>query len=433
MAGPALTVLAAGFYRAVMDSPDLLIRNATLRGRPGRWSLAARGGLISLVAEDDPDLGPATGVTLDADGALVTEPFVDAHLHLCKAHTLDRAGPTALSEYTGGAMGAAMGAIETAAAVKTGQTAESVLERARPVLLESVRHGVRAVQAFADIDPKAGLTGLEALLALREEFRGLVDVRVVAFPQDGLLREPGTEELVAEAVRRGADVVGGIPWIEWTDTDAAEHVRRMVDLARRHGLRVAMLVDDAGDPGLRTAEMLARELLEQNMIGRGSAQHARAMALYPEPYLRRLAGLCRAAGLGFVSDPHTGPLHLPVFRLADAGVPVALGQDDIEDAYYPFGRHNLLEVAFLAAHLLDARTDAALERLYDMVTVDAARVTGLPACRLEPGAPADLVILEGRTVREALTRHAPPRHVVVAGRVVASSVLRTSFGPGVPR
>ncbi|WP_344918872.1 hypothetical protein [Streptosporangium oxazolinicum] len=133
-----------------MDTPDLLIRNAALCGRPGRWSPAATGGLISLVAEDDPGLAPATGVTLDADGALVTEPFVDAHLHLRKVHTLDRAGPAALSQYTG----AAMSAIETAATVKTGQTAESVLERARPVLLESVRQGVRAVQAFADIESR---------------------------------------------------------------------------------------------------------------------------------------------------------------------------------------------------------------------------------------------------------------------------------------
>ncbi|GAA2858368.1 amidohydrolase family protein [Streptosporangium fragile] len=415
-----------------MNTPELLVRNATLRGRPGRWMLAAANGLLTVVAEDDPDAAPATGVTLDADGALVTEPFVDAHLHLCKVHTLDRAGSAALSDYTGATMGAAMTAIETAAAVKRGQTAEAVRERARSVLLESVRHGVRAVQAFADVDPEAGLTGVEALVALREEFRGVVDVRVVAFPQDGLLRAPGTEELMAAAVRRGADVVGGIPWIEWTDADAAEHVNRMTDLALRHGLRVAMLVDDAGDPGLRTTEMLARALIARDMVGRGSAQHARAMALYPEPYLRRLTGLCRAAGLGFVSDPHTGPLHLPVMQLSRAGVPVALGQDDVEDAYYPFGRHNLLEVAFLAAHLLDARTDPDLERLYDMVTVDAARVAGLPAHRLRPGAPADLVVLEGRTVREALTRHAPPRHVIVAGRVTASSTRRTSFGADVP-
>lgn len=388
--------------------------------------VAVGDGRITLVAEDDPEL--SADVTIDAEGSLVTEPFVDAHLHLCKVNTLDMVGSEALTDYTTGTMGAAMSAIHTAAAVKRGQTVDAVLERARAVLRESVRHGVRAVQAFADVDPVAGLTGVDALLELRREFAGRVDIQVVAFPQDGLVCAPGTEELLVEAVRRGVDVVGGIPWIEWTDADAERHVNRVVELAFEHGRRVAMLVDDAGDLSLRTTEMLAKALLDHDMTGRGSAQHARAMALYPEPYLRRLIELCRAAGLGFVSDPHTGPLHLPVMHLTEAGIPVALGQDDIADAYYPFGRHNMLEVAFLAAHILQARTDPDLEKLYDMITTTAARVIGRPTHRLHINAPADFVILDGRTVREALTRHSPPRHVVIAGKIVASTETRTVFG-----
>ncbi len=400
----------------------LIVHNAALRGRPGRWSLTAERGRITSI-------GPDSGTTpaapaLDAEGNLVTEPFVDAHLHLCKVHTLDLAGGGPLAAYTKGTMGAAMDAIDGASAVKAGQTEEAVTERARSALVESVRHGVRAVQAFADVDPVAGLTGVRALLALKEEFREFVDVRVVAFPQDGLLKAPGTEELVERAVGLGADVVGGIPWIEFTDADAAEHVRRMVALAKRTGRRVAMLVDDAGDPGLRTTETLAAELLAQDMTGRASAQHARAMALYPEPYLRRLTGLLAKAGLGLVSDPHTGPLHLPVLPLTDAGIPVALGQDDIEDAYYPFGRHNLLEVAFLAAHLLGPDR---LDDLYDMVTTTAAQVIGRESGGLKEGAAADFVVLDGTTIREALTRHNPPRHVVVGGRVIASTKSRTHF------
>ncbi|MBO3744666.1 amidohydrolase family protein [Streptosporangiaceae bacterium NEAU-GS5] len=403
---------------------ELVVEHASLLDRPGQWTIIIGNGKIQAIQPPDDPI-PGAAQVIDADGDLVTEPFVDSHLHLCKAHTLDLAGSAALSAYTSGTMGAAMTAIEAAALIKETQTVEAVTGRARAVLLESVRHGVRAVQAFADVDTVAGLSGVEALLALRAEFAGVVDVQVVAFPQDGLIRAPGTEELLVEAVRLGADVVGGIPWIEYTDKDAAQHVTRVVDIAHRTGRRVAMLVDDAGDASLRTTEMLAAALLDRGMIGRGSAQHARAMALYPEPYLRRLIGLCRAAGLGFVSDPHTGPLHLPVFTLADAGLWVALGQDDIEDAYYPFGRHNLLEVAFLAAHLLDARTDAELHRLYDMVTVDAARVIGRTVHGIGPGAPADMVVLRGRTVREALAYHAPPRHVIVGGRVVASTEMRS--------
>jgi cytosine/creatinine deaminase len=254
-----------------------------------------------------------------------------------------------------------------------------------------------------------------------------VDLQVVAFPQDGLLCDPGAEELVREAVELGADVVGGIPWIEHTDADAREHVRRMCELAAARGRRVAMLVDDAGDASLRTTEMLATAMLEHGLVGRGVANHARAVGLYARPTLERLAGLARQAGLGFVSDPHTGSLHLPVRELTAMGLPVALGQDDIEDAYYPFGRHNMIEVAFLAAHALGAFDQPGLDLVYDAVTTTAAAVLGVPGHRLEPGGNADLVVHHHATVREVLAHHAPPAHVVASGTLVASSRSATTF------
>lgn len=408
----------------------LSIRNAAMRGRPGLWAIHVADGVVAGLVEESGDVA-TIGAEIDAAGNLVTEPHHNGHLHLDKVGTLDLAGDTPLAEYTTGSMGGAMTAIERAAVVKRGQTVERVVDGARRALVDAVRYGVRSVQAFADVDATAELTGVDGLLRVREEFRELVDVQVVAFPQDGLLREPGTEELIAEAVRRGVDVVGGIPWIEYTDADAQQHVTRMVDLAQANNLRVAMLVDDAGDPNLRTTEMLAVALLERGMIGRGSAQHARAMALYPEPTFRRMTGVFKAAGLGFVTDPHTGPLHLRVDDLLAAGVPVALGQDDIEDAYYPFGRHNMVEVAFLAAHLLGKLSDADLDTLYDMITVHAARVLGRPVQAVAEGQPADLLVLQGRTLREVLTHHAAPRHVVVGGRIVASTISTTTFA-GLP-
>ena len=182
------------------------------------------------------------------------------------------------------------------------------------------------VQAFVDVDTTAGLEGMAAVLAAREEYRDLVDLQVVAFPQDGLLRDPGAAELCEEALRLGADVVGGIPWIEHTDRDAAEHVAWACRLAAANGARVAMLTDDAGDPALRTTAMLAEAMIEHGLHGRGVACHARALATYPTPSVVRLADLARAAGLGFVSDPHTGPLHLPVREFLADDLPVALAR-----------------------------------------------------------------------------------------------------------
>jgi cytosine/creatinine deaminase len=409
-----------------MAEYDLVIRDAVLRGRVGRHSIGLQDGRLAAITEDP----LAGGTEVDAAGNLVTESFVNAHLHLCKVYTLDRIGDAAAAAYTGGSMGAAMTSIELASVVKD-QYDESWIEpNARRAVLEAVRHGVRHVLAFADVDTRARLHGIRPLLRLRDEFAGVVDLQVVAFPQDGLLRDPGAEDLVREAVALGADVVGGIPWIEYTDDDAREHVRRMCALAAEHGRRVAMLVDDAGDPALRTTEMLATELIRQGLIGRGIANHARAVGTYSEPSVRRLAGLAKQAGLGFVSDPHTGPIRLPVFLLDELGVPVALGQDDIEDAYYPFGRNSMLEVAFLAAHALEAVSQPAIERVYDMVTTVAADVLGIAGHRLEVGGNADLVVLDGRTPREALIRHSPPRWVIASGRVVAESTSTTTYHLG---
>lgn len=394
-----------------------------MRGRPGRWQIGVDDGLITTVSEDR-----LTGRDeIDAGGGLVTESFVNTHLHLDKVHTLDRAGDAALTAYTAGDPGSALLSIGLASAVKADYDRTWIEPNARAALLQGVRHGVRHILAFADVDTKARLEGVIPLLALRDEFRGVVDLQVVAFPQDGLLCDPSAEELVREAVDLGADVVGGIPWIEHTDEDAREHVRRMCALAADHGRRVAMLVDDAGDASLRTTEMLAEAMLEHDLVGRGVALHARALGRYPRPALERLGRLATRGGLGFVSDPHTGPVHLPVLELTAMGLPVALGQDDIEDAFYPFGRHNLAEVAFLAAHALGAVDGAGISLVYDAVTTTAATVLGLAGHRLTEGGNADLVVHRHPTLRSVLTHHEPPAYVVASGHVVATSTSSTSF------
>jgi cytosine deaminase len=410
-------------YNWRVTTHQLVIADATLRGRPGRWQVGLDDGRITTVTEQ-----LLTGRDeIDAAGGLVTESFVDGHLHLDKVHTLDRAGDAALTAYTAGDMGSALRSIELASAVKADYDRAWIEPNAREAVLQAVRYGVRHVLAFADVDTSARLEGVIPLLALRQEFRGVVDLQVVAFPQDGLLCDPGAEDLVREAVDLGADVVGGIPWIEHTDAEAREHVRRMCALAAGHGRRVAMLVDDAGDASLHTTEMLAEAMLEHGLVGRGVANHARAVGLYARPSLERLAALARRAGLGFVSDPHTGPVHLPVLELSALGLPVALGQDDIEDAFYPFGRHNMAEIAFLGAHALEAVDTAGIDLVYDAVTTTAATVLGVSGHRLEEGGNADLVVHSHPTVRSVLAHHDPPAYVVASGRLVATSTSETTF------
>lgn len=402
---------------------DLVVRDARLRDGRLAHITVDEGRIVDIDGAGHPDAVR----TIEAEGRLVTESFVNAHMHLDKVYSLSRVGDEALTAYTSDAMGSAMTAIELARTVKEQYDRSWIADNVRRALVEAVRYGTLHVQAFVDVDTTGRLEGMHGVLDALEGFRDVLDVRLVAFPQDGVVRDPGAAELCEQALELGADTVGGIPWIEHTDVDAQRHVEWACRLAARTGRRVAMLVDDAGDPALRTTEMLARAMLEHGLEGRGVACHARAVGSYARPSQLRLAALASRARLAFVSDPQTGPLHLPIELFDAEGIPVAIGQDDIEDAYYPFGRHDMLEVAFLAAHALGWLSGPQLERLVDLVTSRAADVLGIEGHVLAPGAPANLVVHDQERTLDVLREHAPPRWVVSRGRVVATTTSETDF------
>ena len=392
---------------------DLILRNARLRsGTIGEIAIAK--GRIESISES---VGSSTGQVIDAQRNLVTEPFVDAHLHLDKVMTASLAEETALDQYHGGEMSGAMTAIEIASKVKEHYVESEILTRVRETLLKAERYGLRHVRAFADVDTKAKLIGVNALLKIKKEFKDQIGIQIVAFPQDGIIREPGTEELLYKAMDLGADVVGGIPWIEYTHEDARRHVDIAFEIARKYDKDIAMLTDDAGDPGLRTTEYLAVSAIRNGWIGRVAACHARATGLYNDVYHRKFAALLKRAEMGVVTDPHTGPLHVKVKELLNAGVTVALGQDDVDDAYYPYGRCNMLEVAFLASHLLWMMTHRDREIIYDMITRNAAKVIGIKDYGLGIGMPANLVVLSAGDLKEAFAHHSEPLYVVRNGAV----------------
>lgn len=409
----------------------MVVTNCTLRGVAALQRIVITGDRVTAITAEAtaPPIPPGEEV-IDAAGGLVTEPFVNGHLHLCKVHTLDSVGDGALTDYHGSGMGGAMTAIEAAAEIKKQYHRERLLPGIRHALEQAVVHGISHVRAFADTDSTARLEGIAAVMQGRDEFAPLLTVQAVAFPQDGIVRDPPAAEVVRQALEMGADVVGGIPWIELTREDELSHITQMMDLAQEFDRDVSMLVDDAGDAGLRTLELLAVETDRRQWHRRVTAQHARAMALYPEPYLRKVIALLQRAQIGIISDPHTGPLHAPVQTLRAAGVPVGLGQDDITDAYYPFGRNNMLEVAFLCAHILWMTSAAGLEDLYDMITTDAARVLNLSPHEygLAPAGPGDLVIHQHRGIRDILREHAPPAVVIHGGKIVAADGQLTPPG-----
>jgi cytosine deaminase len=397
---------------------DLLIKNAVTRTSQGeKYQIAIQNGKIAKI--DVKVEGDAQKV-IDAEGKLVTESFVNGHLHLCKVYTLSMMDEAAMGAYTDGSMGGAMTAIELAANVKEQYDESWIIENVRKALNLAVKFGNTHIRAFADTDTKAKLEGIKALIRAREEYKDRVKVEVVAFPQDGVVRDPGAEEYIEAAMKLGADVVGGIPWIEYTDADAQEHIDRMFAIAKKYDKPVSMLIDDAGDPTLKTLEMLAVTTIKNGWEGRVTAQHSRAMALYPEPYYRKIEYLLKRAQIGVVSDPQTGPLYARVKDLYKAGVRIALGQDDIADAYYPFGRNNMLEIAFLAAHLMWMNSSQEMEILYDLVTTNAAQALGAEGHNLREGGNADLVVLNAESVWEAIWNHEAPLYVIKAGKDITA-------------
>jgi cytosine/creatinine deaminase len=401
---------------------DIVIRRARLRGKgAGLSEIGIRDGRIAAIAER---IDGHAAMEIDAHDNLVTESFVNPHLHLCKVWTLPMMEEEALRAYQGERMGKALAGIELASKIKDKYAESWIVANARRAVALAVLHGNLHIRAFADVDGKARLEAVKALIRVRDEFRGLVNIQVVAFAQDGIVREAGAAELMHQAMALGADVVGGIPWVEFTNADAAAHVQICFDLAQEFDADVSMLLDDAGDQDLRTLEMMAVEAINRGWHGRALAHHCRAMSLYPMPYVQRLARLLRTAGVAVVTDPHTGPLHARVRELLTENVRVCLGQDDISDAYYPFGRNNMLEVAFLASHLLWMMTRQDIAKLYDMITVDAAASINLDGFGLAAGAAANLVVLDQPDEVEALRFHVPPAHVISNGRSVDAAKMR---------
>ena len=394
---------------------DILIKNAKTRKNQNKVNIAIQNGKITAIGEDVSD---DSKQVIGARGGLVTESFVNGHLHLDKVYTLQMAGEDALKEYTGGGMGGAMTGIERAADFKSSYDQSWIIPNVRKACDLAIKYGNTHIRAFADVDTKARLEGVGALLKMREEYKDRIELQVVAFPQDGIAREPGAKELVRQALELGADVVGGIPWIEFTKEDEQDHVDSMCSLAREFDKPISMLLDDVGDMEERTLEMLCKQAIAMGWQGRVTAQHCRAMELYPENYFRKLVSLLKKAGVGLVSDPHTGPLAARVKDLLAAGVPVALGQDDIQDAYYPFGENNMLQVAFLASHLLQMRTFKDMDLLYDMITTSAAKVLGIEGHELKVGGNADLVVLDEEDVYHAIWYHRAPVYVLKNGQVI---------------
>jgi cytosine/creatinine deaminase len=212
------------------DHFEILIKNARLRRNSELlFDIGIANGRVVALKEN---LADEAEMVIDAEGNLVTESFINPHLHLCKVYTLQMMDEEALTSYNAEGMGKAMNAIELAARVKEKYHETWIIKNVRKAVAQAAIYGNTHIRAFADVDSKARLEGVKALIRAREEFKGVVEIQVCAFAQDGWVREPGVDKLMRQAMELGADIVGGIPWIEYTEADIQQHVREIFDLAQ---------------------------------------------------------------------------------------------------------------------------------------------------------------------------------------------------------
>ena len=368
---------------------------------------------------------PADGrPELDAEGRLVSPPLVDPHVHMDAVLTV---GEPRYNE-----SGTLIEGIQTWAERKPSLTHEDVKRRAREAIHWEVAQGTGLIRSHVDVcDPS--LTALRALIELRDEVRDLVELRLIAFPQDGVLSFPNGKELMREAMRLGCDVIGGIPHYEWTRDDGVEEVHFLFDLARETGAPIDLHCDETDDEQSRFLEVVAARAMRDGMGGRVVAGHTTAMGSYNDAYAFKLLQILKRAGVTIIANPldnivlqgrfDTYPKRRGMTRVKEldaAGVNVACGHDSIMDPWYPLGRGSMLDALSMLVHVAQMTGRSELFRAWEMVTMNAARGAEVPWGVAE-GMPANFVVFDCADEAEAIRLRPAARWVVRLGRVVAET------------
>ena len=410
-----------------MATNGLIVRNArvhptTVRGTD-LFDMSVTDGTIDSI--QPAGTKPADGrPELDAAGGLLSPPLVDPHVHMDAVLTV---GEPRYNE-----SGTLIEGIQTWAERKPFLTHEDVKSRALEAIRWEVAQGTGLIRSHVDVcDPN--LVALKALLELREEVRDIVDLRLIAFPQDGILSFPNGKELMREAMRLGCDIIGGIPHYEWTRDDGVEEVHFIFDLAKETGAPIDLHCDETDDEQSRFLEVVAARTIRDGMGGRVVAGHATAMGSYNDNYAFKLIQILKRAGVTIVANPldnivlqgrfDTYPKRRGMTRVKEldaAGINVACGHDSIMDPWYPLGRGSMLDALSMLVHVAQMSGRAELFRAYEMITTNAARAAEVPYGIAE-GLPANFVVFDCTDEAEAIRLRPAARWVVRLGRVVAET------------
>jgi cytosine deaminase len=406
----------------------VFIRNATLPdGRTGVDVRVDNG----CIAELGANLAAPPGAQLiDAQGFLLSPPFVDAHFHMdaTLSYGLPRVNQS----------GTLLEGIALWGELKPQLTQDAIVERALAYCDWAVAKGLLAIRSHVDVCDDR-LLAVEALLHVKQRVKPYLDLQLVAFPQDGLLRSPNALANLKRALDLGVDVVGGIPHFERTMSEGAESVKILCELAAARGLPVDMHCDESDDPLSRHIETLAFHAQRLGLQGRVTGSHVTSMHSMDNYYVSKLIPLIAEAGVSIVANPlinitlqgrhDTYPKRRGMTRVPEllaAGVTVGFGHDCVMDPWYALGSADMLEVAAMGLHVAQMTSQPGMRACFDAVTASSARILGLAGYGLEPGCRADFVLLQARSPVEAIRLRAHRLLVVRAGEVVARSPAAAS-------
>lgn len=410
-----------------MSQADLMVRNVNLPdGRTG-VDVAVRAGRI---VEIGPALPGQAQVSVEGGGQLLSAPFVDPHFHMDS--TLSYGMPRINQS------GTLLEGIALWSELKPLLTPEALIERALQYCDWAVARGLLAIRSHVDICD-ARLLAVDAMLEVKRRVAPYLDLQLVAFPQDGVLRAPGALDNLKRALAKGVTVVGGIPHFERTMAEGAESVRVLCELAAEQGLQVDMHCDESDDPLSRHVETLAAETVRLGLQGRVTGSHLTSMHSMDNYYVSKLLPLIAQAGLHVVANPlinitlqgrhDTYPKRRGMTRVPELiahGVNVAFGNDCVMDPWYALGSADMLETASMGLHVAQMTGQQAMRQCFDAVTVNAARVMGLQDYGLAPGCHADFVLLQARDPIEALRLRATRLGVWRRGELISEAPPATA-------
>ncbi|QNN56956.1 amidohydrolase family protein [Diaphorobacter ruginosibacter] len=415
---------------------DLIVRHCTLPDGRQNIDIGVQAGRIVAV---EAALKAQGAEEIDTGGLLVSPPFVDSHFHMDS--TLSYGLPRVNES------GTLLEGIALWGELKPLLTQDAIVERALAYCDWAAARGLLAIRSHVDVcDPR--LLATEALLHVRERVRPYIDLQLVAFPQDGVLRAKGAQENLVRALDMGVDVVGGIPHFERTMHDGAESVRWLCELAAERGLRVDMHCDESDDPLSRHIESLAFESQRLGLQGRVNGSHLTSMHSMDNYYVSKLLPLMREAGVSAIANPlinitlqgrhDTYPKRRGMTRVPEmlaAGIDVAFGQDCCMDPWYSLGSGDMLEVAHMGLHVGQMTSQNAMRQCFDAVTVTPAKILGLEGYGLQVGCHADMVLLQARSASEAIRLRSTrlkvwKRGVVIASTPAADAALNITGRPG---